>query len=138
MQQLDYRRAAMLAVLAVLALSCGGSGSTRTHTEASPQARPASVTPAVVTWMQPPCRALFARYRSALAAATGACRADADCARYGGVDPDNVCGGVTDAETARRLMQIGEDPARPACPIPSYSCPPIEPGCISGVCGGTS
>ena len=97
----------------------------------------ASATPAPLatdTWKRPPCSEIFARYRKALSAARNTCRADAECARYGGVDPENVCGGVIDAETARDLTRIAEDPAGAACPRPGYSCPPLEPHCVSGLC----
>jgi hypothetical protein len=115
-------------ILLGLVAACGTSNHRETPSSAS--ATPA----ASVTWHEPPCSDMFVRYRAALAAGKGTCKSDQDCARYGGVDPEHVCGGVTDAETARKLTQLAEDPSASKCPKPGYSCPALVPKCTDGVC----
>ena len=118
---------------AVFALGCDRPAPPQPGAVTAPSA-PTSVTPAKETWGKPHCSEIFARYRAALAAAKGTCKADTDCARYGGVDPEKVCGGVTDVETARTLTRLGDEATAAGCPRAPYSCPALEPHCVSGVC----
>jgi len=80
------------------------------------------------------CGDFVARYREVLASGARTCRSDTDCAVYGGLDPENVCGGATDAETARALTQIGDESDAAGCPRPGYSCSPIALRCLDGFC----
>jgi hypothetical protein len=80
------------------------------------------------------CADLVEQYRQVLAAAAGTCESDADCAVYGGMDPDNVCGGMTDVDTARALTRISDESTEAGCPRPGYSCPAILVRCTEGVC----
>lgn len=82
----------------------------------------------------PQCQKHLRRYRSTLNAADGMCRRDWDCKRYGGVDPDDVCGGVTDVSTAKALAQIRQDMDEDQCQALSYSCPALPPKCVVGAC----
>ena len=112
-------RAQTIAMVSLLfAIACGGA------TGATEPADPPRAT----------CGDLIERYRAVLAEGSGRCASDADCAVYGGLDPENVCGGSTDAETARRLREIGEESAAAGCPRPGYSCPPIVVRCADGLC----
>jgi hypothetical protein len=104
----------------LLVVGCGGGPTT------------AAVEPAATA--STTCDDLLEQYRAVLAAGPGTCAADADCAIYGGVDPDNVCGGMTDADTARRLTGIADDSTEAGCPRPGYSCPPILVRCTDGLC----
>ncbi len=74
------------------------------------------------------------RYRETVAAGTGRCARDADCVAYGGVDPEDLCGGATDAETGRALREISAELDSARCPRPGYSCPAIERRCVAGTC----
>jgi hypothetical protein len=103
----------------LLALGCGGPAA-----DAVEPAPTASTT----------CSDLLVRYRTVLASATGTCASDADCAIYGGLDPDDVCGGATDADTARRLAEIADESTAAGCPRPGYSCPAIAVRCTDGFC----
>ncbi|MBI5488393.1 MAG: hypothetical protein HY905_13755 [Deltaproteobacteria bacterium] len=105
-------------VFAIL-ISCGCAAGT---THPVPPAAPAT------------CGDLVERYRQVLASAAGTCGSDADCAKYGGLDPDQVCGGSTDAATARALTGIADESDAAGCPRPGYSCPPIAVRCLDGVC----
>ncbi len=80
------------------------------------------------------CGDLIAQYRTVLASGSGRCASDADCAVYGGIDPDNVCGGMTDVDTARRLTEIADESSEAGCPRPGYSCPAIAVRCTDGFC----
>lgn len=80
------------------------------------------------------CRDLADRYDDRLAAAAGTCVADADCGRFGGVQPDDVCGGVTDAATATALTSIRAEMDDAGCMALPYSCPALEARCVAGMC----
>lgn len=109
--------------------------STTPNLAAAPPGPSANVVrPGADVWEAAPCRDLFSRYRKALAAGKGTCTTDADCVRYGGVDPNNVCGGVTDGATARSLDKIAAEAAAAACPKPGYSCPAMVPRCLARMC----
>lgn len=64
----------------------------------------------------------------------GTCELDAECAPYGGLDPDDVCGGATDVATALRLEEIDAESTEAGCPRPGHSCSVIEPACVNGLC----
>ncbi len=117
-----------LGLSAALAVAACGAG---TPSSASPASGPAHTN---VTSTGERCDELLAQYRAALAAGTGHCAADVDCVAYGGVDPEAVCGGATDADTAHELARIVDERASARCPVPGYSCPPIEPRCADGTC----
>jgi hypothetical protein len=80
------------------------------------------------------CGDLLVRYRQVLGSGAGTCASDADCAIYGGLDPDDVCGGLTDATTARELTKIADESDQAGCPRPGYSCPSIAVRCTEGRC----
>ena len=80
------------------------------------------------------CRDLLGRYREVLAAAPGTCAQDSDCARYGAVDPDDLCGGSTDRATAKALAEVRDTMRDAGCPAPPYSCPAYEGVCTDGKC----
>ena len=82
----------------------------------------------------PSCADLVARYRGVLASADGTCSSDADCAVYGGLDPDAICGGLTDRATADALTAIGTQADAAGCPRSGYSCPAIPIRCTDGAC----
>lgn len=114
------RGARLLWLPGVLLLSaCAGSATSARSAEPSPS---------------PSCDELLEQYRITLAAGTGGCSSDQDCVRYGGVDPQAVCGGTTDVETGRALTQIDSERDAAGCPRPGYSCPAIEPRCVDGTC----
>jgi hypothetical protein len=80
------------------------------------------------------CEEIIARYGQVLRTASGRCTSDAECTRFGGVDPDDVCGGVTDAKTGRSLQAISEELDAARCPRLAYSCPAMQPRCDAGAC----
>ena len=106
----------------VAAAPSGSSSSTASSSAPSPVAAPAV------------CEEVIDRYRQTLRAATGRCTSDAECVRYGGVDPDDLCGGVTDAKTGRSLKRISEELDAARCPRAGYSCPAMVPTCDAGAC----
>lgn len=83
---------------------------------------------------QSPCEALITQYRDTLRSADGACESDGDCVLYGGVDPNAICGGVTDTGTGSRLAEISAAMDEASCPRAGYSCPAIEARCVERVC----
>ncbi len=55
--------------------------------------------------------------------------------RYGGVDPNDVCGGTTSIATGQALSDIALELTQSGCPRLGYSCPADVPHCIQGTCG---
>lgn len=82
----------------------------------------------------PVCRELLSRYRKVQADASGTCRTSEECGLYGGVDPDDVCGGVTDMTAVRALRKVRADMDDAGCMALPYSCPALEAKCVRGQC----
>ena len=81
------------------------------------------------------CQGLLEKYRARLVTAAGSCEQTSDCGHHGGVDPDNVCGGATDARTAKALSDVRLEMDDAGCMALPYSCPAHLPKCIDGLCG---
>lgn len=115
--------ASLAVVFALLVSACG----------AEPSAVPPP--PAVAPPPGDPCDVHRAAFRAALASATGACTADAECGCYDPVVGEAGCGGITDGATAARLSAIEADFHRDDCPWPHmcgpWSCTPV---CREGRC----
>jgi hypothetical protein len=121
-----------VAAFALLALvSCGAAGPAPGADARATSAPSSSAAPAADPSV---CQEIVERYRRTLKTATGLCATDAECTRYGGVDPDDVCGGVTDATTGRTLARIASELDDARCPRLGYSCPAMQPRCEAGTC----
>lgn len=79
------------------------------------------------------CSELRGRFAAELAKQSGSCSTDADCACHGA--EGGGCGGVTDAETARRLEPIAKEFHAAGCnyevQCAAWMC---RPKCVSGRC----
>jgi hypothetical protein len=81
------------------------------------------------------CRAIADRFDAVLAGATGACRADADCACYNPVSPKSGCGGISDKKTTDSLRKLEDEFHRANCSW-WVRCAPraCRPVCARGLC----
>lgn len=117
--------------------ACTSGAPEPTSPEAAEPAAPATAEPAVPSegvYRTQECRDLLTRYREVLAAGERTCDADSDCQRYGGVDPDDVCGGVTDRQTAQALTDVRAQMDAAQCMALPYSCPAYAGECVDGTC----
>ncbi len=83
------------------------------------------------------CESARREFSRVLGEATDTCVSDEGCAIY----PVLVnCGGVTDAATAARLMELHEKYREMGCPRVIACAPRIAeiPACVNGRCGGRS
>lgn len=110
---------AVVALLAALVLGCSSERPPAPH-PAPVAPAPAITAPRVDAAGTPDadaCVAIRARFAQVLAARTDRCDTDADCACYNPVGgPDEGCGGVTDATTARALAAIEVEFHAAKCP----------------------
>ncbi len=83
----------------------------------------------------PRCAEIEKRFDGTLAAASGSCAADAECACYGQVTTKSRCGGVTDSKTASALAAIAKEYYALKCPR-YYRCAAWKcvPACYRGTC----
>lgn len=81
------------------------------------------------------CADIEKRYDSVLSAATGACRADADCGCYHSVSKKSKCGGITDKKSAARLQDLSRKFIDADCES-HWECAPwvCNPVCNHGRC----
>jgi hypothetical protein len=83
-----------------------------------------------------PCVVKTAQLEVALAGASGKCASNADCDCYpGGYSRKGGCGGVTDAQTAKKMHAIVAELASMSCPKNLHCGPrPCTPTCVDGRC----
>lgn len=102
---------------------------------AAPASATASATTSATAAESGSCAAILSQFAAVRARGTTACKKDADCKCFNGLDAAVPCGGVIDAKTAVELGALQKDFHTKSCRL-SHQCAAqlCNPGCDEGRC----